>query len=465
VPNLAYRTFGAALAVVGIGAGAVVLGTGSSAAQAPTTPTLVAIPNAASDIAVSGAGDVRIATGAAYRSRKAAVAQSLVPAGAPVSLLKATARRAFVVGTFTPSSVLVTYNPVDRKGAGELRAFTVRADGSRTAAQRLTTAGADGFRDGDATVGPTGAVAMPFIEQRPHHGRIERLAFRAAGSTSFGRKPATLANEQALRDGVGIETLLGPDGGGVVIFRPGDLQKGPPYLRRLAPTGTLGPKLAIDAPLTTGATLSAAFAPSGALIIAVLTGGPPYPGPPNSSLMTSSLAPGAPVIPPFKRIDSGSISSAANDNLAVAVGANDHTVILAGSDANTDDIGGAGSDVIAQRIYEGTGADVALIDSLTAWFPNTSRVALAPDGAITAVWAEDQTQSAAGDHLTAGIYGARRDPGGTFTTPRLLSTKAPFDGDRVEDLTQLDDGRVAVQYRRYGEGNDPGRVYLLFTRP
>lgn len=442
---------------------------GDVAATTPAAPpTAVAIPNAATDVAIGPLGEISVATGTSLRSRRTITARRLDPAGAalkPLPLLQATAKHTFLASDFVPDGVLVSYTQKDPRFArGPLRAFTKHPDGSASPTQTLTSPRTIGARVG-VTVGPNGAVAYAFYEGEPGRKQSVRIALRPAGATAFG-KSAVIQSPAEIRAGLQFETILGPDGGGAVVVRPPDFHKGRPYVRRLSPTGAVGPKIPIAARYETGARLAAAMGPSGTLVIAVLTDGPPNKkAAPPSDLVVTTLAPGAAATTPPQRIDRGSQAGASNENLAVAVGPDDHTVILAGSDPDTDDIGGPDSDVIAQRIYEGTGAAVKLVDRLTAWFPSTARITLAPDGAVTAIWAENQTQSAQGDHLTAGIFGAHRAPGGAFSTPRLISSKAPFDGDRIQDLTQLADGRIAVQYLRYDEGTDPGRSYVLIAQP
>lgn len=353
-----------------------------------------------------------------------------------------------------PSGAVVAYHrdvvaergPVDTTRADvappPIRLRSLALDGTVLADEALVTDGGEDFFAESAFGGPTGAAAVTVVGVRTRADDFQRrwLAFKPAGSTHFG----TAVRAADFPDGEGpSEVVLGPDGGGAVVIGPPfeTSVSAQPAVRRISPSGELGPPMPLPVPNGRLVGVDAAFGPTGTLLITIGTskvGGDD--GSKPAGLYAATLAPGA-TSPSAVVAVPGAVDSGGGDSPAVALGPDDRSVVVTPRQPS------------GIRVFEGTGADL----HQTKTYPSSRRSSVealfSPSGALSIIWAPQ-----AEEVDRAGVSVASRTATGSLGPARLAVAKRKG-GVGLSGAVQLVDGRVALAY---GWGS---RAYVGTLRP
>lgn len=309
-------------------------------------------------------------------------------------------------------------------------------------------------------VGPTGAALV--IVQRRSGGKYRvGYAFRPAGARTFGATVPLTARSVA---GSGADFVgstdrttefvfaFGPDGGAAVLALPDTERSGSAYVRRISPTGQLGPRLDLGLGRRAAAHGRIAFGPTGAATAVVATRevGARTPASGKGGVFVTTLLPGATAAPAPQRLMAADINTF-DGLLAVAAGPGERVAVLASAG------NGARS---TTRLFASTGGAFSQVATLPTIFPRDLRLFARPSGAVTALW----TAQAQDEFDDAGVYVSTWPAGGAFSAPRRVTPKQRRSHViELQEALALSDGRIAMTYGDYSGNNGP--VYATIAAP
>ncbi|MDQ8045180.1 MAG: hypothetical protein AAGC46_13990 [Solirubrobacteraceae bacterium] len=414
-------------------------------------PSITTVPGVIYSAHGRSDGSFAVATGG-----KAATVTGLDPAtGAsmsPVTLLPADPVRLYADPRVDPAGGEVVFSlegrPLER--AAIVRDFDQA--GHQVGATTTLALGPDEFPRAFG-VGPTGAVAI--VTDGSLGGAVRpRLSFRPSGQTAFTAPTElgpTVSRREALFDAIvtRYDVLLGPDGGGVLLVQPGfgygsGNPHAKPYLRRILPSGQIGPHLSIpglDRRDLFDAT--AEMNPDGtAVVVVTATRERPHSVPLEltSTLRYATLAPTAASVTAPRRLP---IPHSRDGASVVDVsGLGPHTVVLTAKDEHSP-----------ITVSEGLGSALPTpVGTIPAAFRTGVHMVQGADGGVTVTGA-----------LHGQGYGAiiesHQPPGGAFSAPRTIVTDPNPKVDYEPGVPRLlADGEVVLPYTYVGAGGETSAI-------
>jgi hypothetical protein len=304
--------------------------------------------------------------------------------------------------------------------------------------------------------GPTGAVA---VASQSGFGEAvrPRLAFKPSGASHFAKAVALGASVSAYRaereQTAIFQLALGPDGGGAVLTTPGGYPAAAPFLRRISPTGVLGPRITVPVGRHAGVQSQLEFGPGGTLVVAgVYYDNKGKGGATVDRVFATSLAPGAAAVGPLQSLGRASDAAYVASAVTLAVGPGDRALVAFGASDH------------AMTVFEGAPGALQRVGSWPTYAPQDAFSVVAPDGGATVVW----SQLGDSEDVPESLQVAHRGPLSTaFDAPQPLLPPDPRAvGFTASTPVALPDGQLALAYTRFGPGElDEGHDFVARFTP